>query len=109
MRACSKCGEVSVAWDGYCAGRCREVTMPSLAAPPCSAHERAEAIIKDILVNHLPRIEEGLRAGYIDENQILVMYDHAVRARILKEHAQNILSQPNKCGTIKYQKKDARS
>ena len=50
-------------------------------------HDRASAIIKDILVNHLPRIEEGLKAGYVDENQILVMYDHAVRARILKEHA----------------------
>lgn len=39
-------------------------------------------------MNHLPRIKEGLEAGYVDENQILVMYDHAVRARILKEHAQ---------------------
>jgi hypothetical protein len=47
--------------------------------------ERAESIIKDILVNHLPRIEEGLKQGYVDENQILVMYDHAVRARILIE------------------------
>lgn len=54
-----------------------------------NAQERAEAIIKDILVNHLPRIEEGLRAGYVDENQILVMYDHAVRARILKEQAND--------------------
>ena len=48
--------------------------------------ERAESIIKDILVNHLPRIQEGLEKGYVDENQILVMYDHAVRARILTEH-----------------------
>lgn len=47
--------------------------------------ERADAIIKDILVNHLPRIIDGLRVGYVDENQILVMYDHAVRARILRE------------------------
>jgi hypothetical protein len=50
--------------------------------------ERADAIIKDILVNHLPRVEEGLRAGYIDENQILVIFDHAVRARILKEQSK---------------------
>ncbi len=61
---------------------------PALASAACSPSlERAEAIIKDILVNHLPRIEEGLRAGYVDENQILVMYDHAVRARILRETA----------------------
>lgn len=51
--------------------------------------ERAQAIIKDILVNHLPRVKEGLEKGYIDENQILVIYDHAVRARILTEHAPN--------------------
>ena len=51
-----------------------------------TAKERADAIIKDILVNHLPRIEDGLKAGYVDENQILVVFDHAVRARILKEH-----------------------
>lgn len=51
-----------------------------------SRHERADAIIKDMLVNHLPRIVEGLNAGYVDENQILVLYDHAVRARVLKEH-----------------------
>jgi hypothetical protein len=50
-----------------------------------TANERADAIIKDILVNHLPRVREGLEKGYVDENQILVMYDHAVRARILKE------------------------
>jgi len=52
-----------------------------------SRRARAEAIQLDILVNHLPRIEEGLRKGYIDENQILVMFDHAVRARILLEHS----------------------
>lgn len=52
-----------------------------------TAQERADSIIKDILVNHLPRVREGLEAGYVDENQILVIYDHAVRARILKEHA----------------------
>ncbi len=48
--------------------------------------KRAAAIIKDILVNHLPRVQEGLEKGYVDENQILVIYDHAVRARILTEH-----------------------
>jgi hypothetical protein len=32
--------------------------------------ERAAAIVKDVLVNHLPRIEEGLEKGYVDENQI---------------------------------------
>lgn len=50
-----------------------------------SAKERAAFIIKDILTNHLPRIQEGLEKGYVDENQILVIYDHAVRARILQE------------------------
>jgi hypothetical protein len=53
--------------------------------PPLSNTERADVIIKDLLVNHLPRVKEGLEKGYVDENQILVMYDHAVRARILKE------------------------
>lgn len=51
------------------------------------ASERAAAIIRDIRVNHLPRVQEGLEKGYIDENQILVIYDHAVRARILQEQA----------------------
>lgn len=49
------------------------------------ATERAQAIVSDILVNHWPRVKEGLEKGYIDENQILVIYDHAVRARILQE------------------------
>lgn len=54
--------------------------------------ERADAIIKDILVNHLPRVQEGLEKGYVDENQILVIYDHAVRARVLIErHKEEIL------------------
>jgi hypothetical protein len=53
-----------------------------------SNKERAASIIKDILVNHLPRVQEGLEKGYVDENQILVMYDHAVRARILTEQDQ---------------------
>lgn len=55
--------------------------------------ERARSIVADLLVNHLPRIEEGLRKGYVDENQILVMYDHAVRARILEEHEKPVLSE----------------
>lgn len=50
-----------------------------------SMNERAEAIIRDIQDNHLPRVIEGLRAGYVDENQILVIYDHLVRVRMLKE------------------------
>lgn len=37
MRACPKCHEAAVADDGYCGGRCREITMPSLAAPSGSA------------------------------------------------------------------------
>ena len=52
------------------------------------AVERADAIITDLVTNHLPRVEEGLRAGYVDENQILAIYDHAVRARILRETAE---------------------
>lgn len=55
---------------------------------PESRSKRSAAIIKDILVNHLPRVQEGLEKGYVDENQILVIYDHAVRARILTEHDQ---------------------
>lgn len=51
-----------------------------------SRKDRATAIIRDILVNHLPRVQEGLEKGYVDENQILIIYDHAVRARILTEH-----------------------
>jgi hypothetical protein len=51
-----------------------------------NARERAQAIITDILVNHLPRIKDGLEKGYVDENQILVVYDHAVRARVLQEY-----------------------
>ena len=47
--------------------------------------EKAAIIIKDILTFHLPRVKEGLEKGYVDENQILVIYDHAVRARILGE------------------------
>lgn len=54
-----------------------------------TSSERAANIIKDLLVNHLPRVQEGLEKGYMDENQILVMFDHAVRARILTEQAQD--------------------
>jgi hypothetical protein len=52
------------------------------------AKTRAQSIIKDILVNHLPRVVEGLEKGYVDENQILVIYDHAVRARVLTEQPE---------------------
>lgn len=52
-----------------------------------NAHERSQAIITDILHNHLPRIKEGLEKGYVDENQVLIVYDHLVRARILEEIA----------------------
>lgn len=72
--------------NGIIATEAAEAAAGSLQ-PVVTAHARAEAIIKDMLVNHLPRIIEGLNAGYVDENQILVLYDHAVRARILKEHA----------------------
>lgn len=67
---------------------------------------RADAIIKDILVNHLPRIKEGLEAGYVDENQVLVIYDHLVRARILKEETGNITSiaKEKSTGVVKLQK-----
>lgn len=58
-----------------------------------SAQERADAIIQDMRVNHLPRIQEGLAKGYVDENQILVLYDHAVRARILTEMAEAALKE----------------
>lgn len=47
--------------------------------------ERSELLLKDLLLNHLPRIREGLEKGYVDENQILIMFDHAVRIRILQE------------------------
>ena len=47
--------------------------------------KRISTLIEDILVNHLPRVKAGLEKGYIDENQILVMYDHAVRIRMLQE------------------------
>ena len=50
--------------------------------------KRADAIIQDILVNHLPRVKEGLEKGYADENQVLIIYDHLVRVRLLKELAE---------------------
>lgn len=61
-----------------------------------TARERAAAIIRDILINHLPRVQEGLEKGYVDENQILVIYDHAVRARILTEHEKECDQEPNR-------------
>jgi hypothetical protein len=67
-----------------------------------NAQERADSIIKDILDNHLPRVIEGLKLGYVDENQVLVIYDHAVRARILKEfaEAQPALEQMDNLGRL---------
>lgn len=47
--------------------------------------ERAAAIIADIQTNHLPRVVDGLGKGYPDENQLLVAFDHMVRARVLLE------------------------
>lgn len=65
---------------------------------------RAKAIIDDILNNHLPRVQEGLKKGYVDENQILVIYDHAVRARVLTETTESKKPQeifPCTCGNTK--------
>jgi hypothetical protein len=50
-----------------------------------SNEERARFIIQDVLTNHLPRLKESLDTGYVDENQALVIYDHLVRVRILRE------------------------
>lgn len=52
--------------------------------------KRADAIIQDILINHLPRISQGLKQGYVDENQALIVFDHLVRARQLKELAEEM-------------------
>ena len=52
--------------------------------------KKADSIINDILQNHLPRISEGLKKGYIDENQALIVYDHLVRARQLKELSEEM-------------------
>lgn len=74
------------------------------ASTPASGSARASAIVKDILDNHLPRVIEGLKVGYVDENQILVMYDHAVRARVMNEQSavfvppSGSLFQCPKCG-----------
>lgn len=45
---------------------------------------RAAGIKRDVLDNHLPRIADGLRAGYVDENQALVVFDHLVRVRAIE-------------------------
>ena len=63
----------------------RGETMPE---PVTTVNGKRHLLIQDMLTNHLPRIEEGLRKGYVDENQILVLYDHAVRARVLGEERQ---------------------
>jgi hypothetical protein len=49
------------------------------------ALNRADFIIQDILENHLPRLKESLETGYVDENQALVIYDHMLRVRVLRE------------------------
>lgn len=56
--------------------------------------EKAAFIIKDVLVNHLPRIKEAFESGYVEENQILVVYDHAVRARVFQEAEGKIATCP---------------
>jgi hypothetical protein len=60
-------------------------TQPPASLAAAHGSARASAIVKDILDNHMPRVIEGLKVGYVDENQILVICDHAMRARILKE------------------------
>ena len=47
--------------------------------------EQRNIILKDIEISHIPRVLEGLGKEYIDENQILVLYDHAVRLRIITD------------------------
>lgn len=64
---------------------------------------RAQAIIDDILTNHLPRVIEGLKLGYVDENQILVIYDHAVRARIINEQTAQPEVNPRKVDADLYE------
>ena len=51
------------------------------------ADDRAKLIVTDILTNHLPRLKESLEKDYIDENQALLIYDHLVRVRILRERS----------------------
>jgi hypothetical protein len=57
--------------------------IPRDTNPEATVSEQADAIRQDVLANHLPRIAEGLLAGYPDENQALIVYDHLVRMRIL--------------------------
>lgn len=47
--------------------------------------DKIQALIDDILVNHLPKVRESLESGYIDENQALIVFDHMVRARTLRD------------------------
>jgi hypothetical protein len=59
-----------------------------------SNEERAQFIIRDVLTNHLPRLKESLDTGYVDENQALVIYDHLLRVRILREQAAERIAAP---------------
>lgn len=72
-----------------------------------TAKEKANFIIKDLLINHLPRVQEGLQKGYVDENQILVMYDHAVRARVLQESDGERIARCPQCFSPTVQPRDS--
>ncbi len=47
--------------------------------------EKIQGLIDDILINHLPKVKESLETGYIDENQALIVFDHMVRIRTLRD------------------------
>jgi hypothetical protein len=73
--------------------KCQELSAPRPAAQPTPKgtverlKSRAKGIREDVLANHLPRVMEGMKAGYVDENQLMVCLDHAMRARIMEELA----------------------
>lgn len=47
--------------------------------------EKIKHIQTDVLKLYLPRTIESVKNGYFDENQAMIIVDHIMRCRILKE------------------------
>jgi len=50
--------------------------------------DQSEALIRDVLENHLPQLKADLENGVPSEHQALTILDHLIRARVFQHAAK---------------------
>lgn len=57
---------------------------------------RIKLLEQDVQIGHMSRVMDGVRLGYADENQAMIVVDHLMRIRIYKEIIELVKHQKEK-------------